>query len=120
MRFDPCNCSLKIWDSIKIPTPKMGAHLGVWGFLPSHSPTFPREWDVTPGVPSWHAPLQTLALVASPRLRLRHMHWCIHLSPIPPNPNLQTLECVHSSPTRSMNMCFIYKNQEIKKCVKSW
>ncbi len=28
--FDPWNCSLKIWESIGTPTPKMGAHLGVY------------------------------------------------------------------------------------------
>jgi hypothetical protein len=29
MGFDPYNCSLKIRESIKTPTPKVGAHLGV-------------------------------------------------------------------------------------------
>jgi hypothetical protein len=29
MGFDLCNHSLKIWESIGTPTPKMGAHLGV-------------------------------------------------------------------------------------------
>ncbi len=38
MGFDPCNCSLKIWDSIGTPIPKMGVHLGVWRF---NSHTFP-------------------------------------------------------------------------------
>jgi hypothetical protein len=33
--FDPYNCPLKIWESIKTPTPKVGTHLGVWGFIPS-------------------------------------------------------------------------------------
>jgi len=41
MGFDPCNFFLKIWESIDTLTPKMGAQLGVWGFIPSHSPTFP-------------------------------------------------------------------------------
>jgi hypothetical protein len=58
--FDPFNCSLKVWDSIETPTPKVGAHLGVWGFIPSHSPTFMGAWDVTHGLPSWPAPLQAL------------------------------------------------------------
>jgi hypothetical protein len=40
MGFDPYNRSLKIWDSIRTPIPKVGAHLGVWGFIPSHIPTF--------------------------------------------------------------------------------
>jgi hypothetical protein len=38
MDFDHCNCSLKIWESIEIPTPKVGVHLGVWRFS---SPTLP-------------------------------------------------------------------------------
>jgi len=37
MGFDPCNRLLKIRKSIGIPIPKMGVHLGVWGFIPSHS-----------------------------------------------------------------------------------
>jgi hypothetical protein len=37
MSFDCCNGPLKIWEAIKTPTPKMGVHLGVWGFIPSHS-----------------------------------------------------------------------------------
>jgi hypothetical protein len=72
MAYDPCNHSLKIRESIGTPTPKVGAPLGVWWFIPPHSPTLPRAWDVTPGIPSWLAPLQALALVVSPRLKLRH------------------------------------------------
>jgi hypothetical protein len=74
MGFDPYYCFLKILESIRTPTLKMGAHLGVWGFIPSHFPTLLGAWDVTPGLPSWRAPLQDLALVASPRLRLWHKH----------------------------------------------
>jgi len=51
MGFDPCNLSLKIWESIGTPTPKMGAHLGVRGFIPSHSPTLPRARNAIPGLP---------------------------------------------------------------------
>jgi hypothetical protein len=39
MNFDPSNRSLKNWESIGIPTPKMGVHLGVCGLI-SHSLTF--------------------------------------------------------------------------------
>jgi len=39
MNFDPFNCFLKIQKSIRTPTPKVGTHLGVCGFIPSHSPT---------------------------------------------------------------------------------
>jgi hypothetical protein len=39
-RFDPCNRSLKIQESIGTPTPKMRIHLGVWVFIftLSHTP----------------------------------------------------------------------------------
>ncbi len=50
MSFDPCNRSLKIWESIGIPTPKVGAHLGVWGFIPSHSLALSEAWNVTLGL----------------------------------------------------------------------
>jgi len=33
MCFDICNRSLKVWESTGTPTPKMGAHLGVWVFI---------------------------------------------------------------------------------------
>jgi hypothetical protein len=36
MSFDPYNRPLQIWESIGIQIPKMRAHLGVWGFIPSH------------------------------------------------------------------------------------
>jgi hypothetical protein len=39
MSFDPCNCPLKIQEFIRTPTPKMGAHLEVCGFIPSLSHT---------------------------------------------------------------------------------
>jgi len=41
MGFDPCNCSLKIQESIGTPTPQVGVTLGVWGFILSHSPALP-------------------------------------------------------------------------------
>jgi hypothetical protein len=62
MGFDPCNRSLKIWELVGSPTPKVGAHLGVWRFILSHSPTLPRTWDVILRLPSWLAPLQVLKL----------------------------------------------------------
>jgi hypothetical protein len=71
MGFDPYNRFLKIWESIDTLSPKMEAHLGVWRFIPSHSPTFPGAWDVTHGLPLWPTPLKALVLVTNPRLRLR-------------------------------------------------
>jgi hypothetical protein len=64
--FDPCNRSLKIWESTRIPTPKVGAPLECE--VPSHFLTLPRAWDVTPRLPLGPPPLQALALVVSPRL----------------------------------------------------
>jgi hypothetical protein len=49
MSFDPWNYFLKIWESIKTPTPKVGAHLGVCGFIPLHSPTLSGMWMWFPG-----------------------------------------------------------------------
>jgi hypothetical protein len=71
MSFDPYNCPLKIQKFIKTPTPKMGANLGVWEFISSHFPTLLGAWNVTPGLHSWPTPLQALALVANPKLRLQ-------------------------------------------------
>jgi hypothetical protein len=70
--FDPCNRLLKIWEFIKTPTPKMGAHLGVCGFIPSHFPTFSRTRNVIPRLHSWLTPLQALTLVVSPKLGFQH------------------------------------------------
>jgi hypothetical protein len=41
MSFDSYNCPLKIQESIKAPTFKMGVHLGVWGSFPH---TFLHSW----------------------------------------------------------------------------
>jgi hypothetical protein len=47
MSFDCYNCPLKIWKSIGTSTPKVGAHLGMWGFVPSYSPALLGAWNVT-------------------------------------------------------------------------
>jgi hypothetical protein len=72
MSFDPYNCTLKIWKSIKIPTPKVEIHFRMWGFIPSHSFTLPGTWNVIHGFHSWLAPSQALAWVVNPRLGLWH------------------------------------------------
>jgi len=72
MNLDPYDCLLKIWKFIKIPIPKVRAHLEVCGFIPSHSLTFLRVWNVILGLHSRLASLQALALVASPRLGSQH------------------------------------------------
>ncbi len=75
MGFDHCNHFLKIWKSIWTPIPKVGVHLGMWGFIPSHSPTLLRTWNVTPSLHTWPALSQALTLVMSPRLRLWHFYY---------------------------------------------
>jgi hypothetical protein len=41
MGFGPCNCSLKIWESIGTLIPQVGVALGVWGFILLHSLALP-------------------------------------------------------------------------------
>jgi hypothetical protein len=66
-----------------IPTPTMGVHLRVWGFIPSHSLHYlhSREhvmWLLS--LPIGPQPCNPLALVASPRLGLQHHlgMWGVH------------------------------------------
>jgi len=70
MNFDLCNHSLKIWEYIGTPTPKVGS---TWecGFIPSHPPTLPGAKNVTPGPHSRPTLLQALTLIMSPRLGSR-------------------------------------------------
>ncbi len=70
IRFDLYNHLLNIRKSIKTLTFKVGAHLGVCGFIPSHFPTLLGTWNVTSRFHYWPAPLQALALVESLKLRL--------------------------------------------------
>jgi hypothetical protein len=70
MSCDLWNCFLKIQKSIGTPTPKVGVHLGVCGFIPSHPPTHLGAWNVKPGLHFQPTPLQALALVMNLRLRL--------------------------------------------------
>ncbi len=72
LSFDSSNCSLKFRESTGTPSPKAGVALGVWGFTPSHFPTLPGVLDVTPGLPFGPHPCNPFALVASPKLGLRH------------------------------------------------
>jgi len=74
LSFDPYNCPLKIWESIKTSTPKVKTPLGMWGFIPSHSLTLPGACNVVPELPFWPATLQALALVTNPRLGLWQWH----------------------------------------------
>ncbi len=77
INFDPYNRFLNIQESIRTPIPKVGVHLECGGSIltPSHILTLSGAWNVTPELPSWPTTLQALALVASPRLGLRHVWW---------------------------------------------
>jgi hypothetical protein len=60
MSFDPYNHSLKIQEFTGTLIPKVGVHLGVWGFIPSHFLALPKTWNVTHGFilgPHLHKPL---------------------------------------------------------------
>ncbi len=86
LSFDPCNRFLNIQKSSGIPTPNVRVPLGVWGSIPSHSLALLGACTLTPRLPSWPATLQALALVMSPRLRLRHSLngdklWAMHNVP---------------------------------------
>jgi hypothetical protein len=70
MGFDSYNRSLKIWESTETPTPKMGAHLGVW--MSTHTLFHTLE------LPSWLMPLQAFTLVMSPRLRLQRRMYLLN------------------------------------------
>jgi len=69
MSFDPKNHSLKIWDFIRTPIPKVGS---TWGCVGSflHTLLHSGNVNVTPRLHSQPTPLHALALVASSRLRL--------------------------------------------------
>jgi hypothetical protein len=76
MGFDPLQSLSEDSRIHLIPIPKVGTHLGVWKFIPSHSLTFLEAWNVTPGLHTWPAPLQALSLVVSPRLGLQQLWHC--------------------------------------------
>jgi hypothetical protein len=70
MGLNPCNHPLKVWKSIRIPIPKMGAHLGVWRFIPSHSLTIPRTWNVTPRLHFWSKSFTSPCHSCKPKVRV--------------------------------------------------
>ncbi len=76
LSFNPCNCPLKIRESTEAPTPKVELPWGVrvHSLTPSHTP---RSMLCDSQLPSWPATLQTLALVVSPRLRLRQLSYAL-------------------------------------------
>jgi hypothetical protein len=72
MNFDPCNRALKIRESICDSNSQNGSSLRSVRVHSLTLFTLPGACEVTPGSPSWPATFQPFALVASPRLGLRH------------------------------------------------
>jgi hypothetical protein len=73
MGFDPCDCTLKIWESFWDSNSQHGSSLGN---VRVHSFTLFAllgTCEVTPGSPSWPATFQPLTLVTSPRLGLQQV-----------------------------------------------
>jgi hypothetical protein len=79
LRFDPCNGSLKFWESTGTPSPKVGVALGVWVFTPLHSLTL----SYTPGLSLILVPGLALALALGLPLALAPE---LPLGPQPYNP----------------------------------
>ncbi len=77
MSFNPWNCFLKIRKSIRTPTLKVGIHLGVWGFIPPHSPTLPGIWNVTPRLHSLTHILASPCLGRKPKAKIMTFIRCI-------------------------------------------
>jgi hypothetical protein len=70
--FDPCNHSLNIRESTRTPTPNMGVHLGMWGFILSHSFAFPGHENTILRLGLGSHPCKPFALVVNPRLGSWH------------------------------------------------
>jgi hypothetical protein len=105
MSFDPLKLPFEDSKSIKTPTPKVGAHLGVCGV---HSLTLfytPRSRNVSPKLHSWPIALQALALVGpkarvvtlnhnqNPYARIPFMNWQNQL----PNPSTTSQKALQLS-----------------------
>jgi len=60
LSFDPCNWSMKIWESIRSPIPKVEALLEVWGFIPSHFLTLLEHVVWLPSFPLGPQPCKPL------------------------------------------------------------
>jgi hypothetical protein len=60
MGFDSYNYTLKIWEPIWDWIPTMGVHLGVWGFIPSHSLHSREHVMWLPGFPFGPQPCKPL------------------------------------------------------------
>jgi hypothetical protein len=82
LSFDPSNGSLKFWESIGTPSPKVGVALGVWRLTPSHSLALPGVSDVTPRLPLGPHPCNPFCLGREPKnrvatfiLKCKHSHF---------------------------------------------
>jgi hypothetical protein len=122
MSFDPCNCPLKIWKSVRTSTPKVRVDRSV----NVHSLTFLllKVWNVTPKIHFWLTPLQALILIVSPRPGLRHIIQVIHeLKVEDTNPSLifSTILSKRSSLSWCLNRKLKWKLYlKTKQCLHNW
>jgi len=79
LRLDPSNWSLKFWEFVGTPSPKVGVALGVWRLTPSHSPTLPGVPNVTPGLPLGPHPCNPFCLGRELKVRVATIHAPPHL-----------------------------------------
>jgi hypothetical protein len=70
MSFDPCDRPLKVRESIGTLIPKVGVHLGVWGFILSHSPALLGAWNVTPELQSWPTSFASPCVSREPKVKV--------------------------------------------------
>jgi hypothetical protein len=80
MSFDPYNRLLKICESIETPTPKMGVHLGLWGFILLKFHTFLRVWNVIPKFQFW--PFANPCFGHKPKVRVVTLQMHLLLMPL--------------------------------------
>jgi len=68
--FDLCNRSLNIRESTRTPIPKMGIHLGVWGFFPHILLHSQGHENATPGLRLGSHPCKIFCLGRKPKAKV--------------------------------------------------
>ncbi len=101
MSFDTCTCSLKIWKSIRTPTPNMGVHLGVWEFFPSHS-LHSQEHEMGLSSLVLARTLASLCLGREPKARVA----TTMVYGVVFNSNLDALSCFHNNGWKNKGLRF--------------
>jgi hypothetical protein len=120
MIFDLCNCSLKIWECIRTPTPKVGVHLGVWRF---NSHTLP--YSQSPGSMKCDSQAFLLActfaspcLGHEPKARVTIGRWW--LPPSPGHGESSEFMFAHGSSMHQKCSCYALTNLLFGLCRSMW